>query len=191
MAVVDSSSTQVQQVLAKGPIPDPFPTLDAARSDPGRLAQIQTIRKQINELGIKYIFFEQVSVSGHVNGKGVSSTVWDRVAEDGYQLVNEVEAELGYTFLCGIEPEMMWLKKTDDPNQAEGLTKPWCYHINQFEELREIILDVIDYGDRLGISPTYGDHEDSPGQLELNFLFDRAVRTADNLSTYRQICAAV
>jgi glutamine synthetase len=262
MAVVESGPTQVQQVLAKGAIPDPFPTLDAARSDPGRLAQIQAIRKQINELGIKYVFFQQVSVSGHVNGKGVSATVWDKVAEDGYQLVygatadlfvdarnhyigfgpeeselaaiadldtfrqlpwdprvarvycdcydtetgqlldsdprqnlkrivNEVESELGYTFLCGIEPEMMWLKKTDDPNDAEGLTKPWCYHINQFEELREIILDVIDYGDRLGISPTYGDHEDSPGQLELNFLFDRAVRTADNLSTYRQICAAV
>jgi hypothetical protein len=36
-----------------------------------------------------------------------------------------------------------------------------------------------------------GDHEDSLGQLELNFLFDRAIRTADNVSTYRQICAAV
>ena len=45
--------------------------------------------------------------------------------------------------------------------------------------------------EKLGITPTYGDHEDSPGQLELNFLFDRAIRTADNLSTYRQICAAV
>src|SRR5439155_1468884 len=83
------------------------------------------------------------------------------------------------------------MAKTEDPNDARGLTKPWCYHINQFEELREIILDVVDYGERLGISPTYGDHEDSPGQLELNFLFDRAVRTADSLSTYRQICAAV
>ena len=86
---------------------------------------------------------------------------------------------------------MMWMKKTDDPNDAEGIPKPWCYHINQFEELRPIILDVIDYGERLGINPSHGDHEDSPGQLELNFLFDRAVRTADNLSTYRQICAAV
>jgi glutamine synthetase len=105
--------------------------------------------------------------------------------------MNEVEAELGYTFLCGVEPEMMWLKKTDDPNKAEGITKPWCYHINQFEELRPIILDVIDYGQKLGIEPTYGDHEDSPGQLELNFRFDRALRTADNLSTYRQLCAAV
>ena len=108
--------------------------------------------------------------------------------------MNEVEQELGYTFLCGIEPEMMWMKRPTgsiDPNEAEGITKPWCYHINQFEELRPIILDVIDYGEKLGINPTYGDHEDSPGQLELNFLFDRAVRTADNLSTYRQICAAV
>jgi glutamine synthetase len=86
---------------------------------------------------------------------------------------------------------MMWMKRTEDPNEAEGLTKPWCYHINQFEELRPIILDVIEYGEKLGINPTYGDHEDSPGQLELNFLFDRALRTAHNLSTYRQICAAV
>src|SRR5258708_13285441 len=86
---------------------------------------------------------------------------------------------------------MMWMRKTDGPNDAVGLTKPWCYHINQFEELRDIILDVGDYGEQLGISPTYGDHEDSPGQLELNFMFDRALRTADNLSTYRPICAAV
>src|ERR671911_1484794 len=262
MATAEAGPTQVQSILAKGPIPDPIPTLEEARSDSGRRQKIQEIRKRINELGIKYIFFQQISVSGHVNGKGVSATQWDKVAEDGYQLVygatadlfvdrsdryigfgpeeselaaiadcdtfrqlpwdsrvarvfcdcydtetgqllesdprqnlkrimNEVEQELGYTFLCGIEPEMMWLKKTDDPNQAEGLTKPWCYHINQFEELRPIILDVIDYGERLGINPTYGDHEDSPGQLELNFRFDRACRTADNLSTYRQICAAV
>src|SRR5205823_2842074 len=89
------------------------------------------------------------------------------------------------TFLCGIEPEMMWMKKTDDPNDAVGLTKPWCYHINQFEELREIILDVVDYGERLGINPTYGDHEDSPGQLELNFLYDRPGRIPDH---YRGLC---
>src|SRR5919198_5079595 len=182
MAVVESGPTQVQGVLAKGPIPDPFSTLDEARHDPGRHEKIQQIRKLINERGIKYIFFQQVSVSGHVNGKGVSSTIWEKVAEEGYQLVygatadlfvdrgdryigfgpeeselaaipdvdtfrqlpwdprvarvfcdcydtetgelleadprqnlkrimNEVESELGYTFLCGIEPEMMWLKR--------------------------------------------------------------------------------
>ena len=34
MAVVESGPTEVQRVLAKGPIPDPFPTLDQARNDP-------------------------------------------------------------------------------------------------------------------------------------------------------------
>src|SRR6478609_61865 len=194
MAVVESGPTQVQRVLAKGSIADPFPSLEQARSDPGRLEKIRQVRKLIDERGIKYIFFQQVSVSGHVNGKGVAATQWENVAEAGYQLVYGATADLfvdRHDRYIGIEPEMMWMRKTDDPNDAVGLTKPWCYHINQFEELREIILDVIDYGEQLGITPTYGDHEDSPGQLELNFLFDRAVRTADNLSTYRQICAAV
>ena len=36
-----------------------------------------------------------------------------------------------------------------------------------------------------------GDHEDAPGQLELNFTFDDVLRTCDRLSTYRQICAQV
>src|SRR4030095_6117614 len=47
-----------------------------------------------NELGIKYIFFQQVSVSGHVNGKGVSATMWEKVAEEGYQLVYAATADL-------------------------------------------------------------------------------------------------
>ena len=37
MAVVESGSPEVQRVLGKGPIPDPFPTLDLARHDPDRL----------------------------------------------------------------------------------------------------------------------------------------------------------
>ncbi len=36
-----------------------------------------------------------------------------------------------------------------------------------------------------------GDHEDAPGQLELNWMFDDVLRNADRLTTYRQICAQV
>src|SRR5213594_3857138 len=94
MAVVERGPTQVQQVLAKGAIADPFPSLEQARNDPGRLERIREIRSLINELGIKYIFFQQVSVSGHVNGKGVAATQWEKVAEDGYQLVYGATADL-------------------------------------------------------------------------------------------------
>ena len=58
----------------------------------------------------------------------------------------------------------------------EGVTKPYCYHIHQFEELRPVLMDVVEYGQALGLDMSYGDHEDAPGQLELNFRFDRPVR---------------
>ena len=79
----------------------------------------------------------------------------------------------------------------EDGAAPEGVTKPYCYHIHQFEELRPVLLDVVEYGQALGLDMSYGDHEDAPGQLELNFRFDRPVRTADNITTYRQVCAAV
>ena len=106
-------------------------------------------------------------------------------------VVKEFEEELGLSFLIGIEPEMMWLKKPEPGEVPEGVTKPYCYHIHQFEELRPVLMDVIEYGQKLGLDMSYGDHEDAPGQLELNFRFDRPVRTADNITTYRQVIAAV
>src|SRR3979490_1693418 len=94
MAVVEAGATRVQRVRAKGPIADPIPTLDQARSDPQRLEKIRQIRKIIDERGIKYIFFQQVSISGPVNGKGVVATQWEKVAEEGYQLVYGATADL-------------------------------------------------------------------------------------------------
>ena len=43
----------------------------------------------------------------------------------------------------------------------------------------------------MGLDMIQGDHEDAPGQLELNFMFDDVLRNADRLTTYRQICAQV
>ena len=243
-------------------IEPPPATLEEARNAPGRAERIEEIAAEIEREGIEYVFFQQVSVSGHINGKGVVASYFPQVAERGYQLVygatadlftdrqdnyigfgpeeselaamadldtfcrlpwdprvarvycdcydtetgelldadprqnlkriaHDVEQELGYTFLCGIEPEMMWLKLSEDGGAPEGVTKPYCYHINQFEQLRPVILDVISHGKAMGLDMSYGDHEDAPGQLELNFRFDRALRTADNITTYRQICTAV
>ena len=107
------------------------------------------------------------------------------------KIAHEFEQELGYQFLIGIEPEMMWLRKPREGEAPQGVTKPYCYHIHQFEELRPVLLDVVEYGQALGLDMSYGDHEDAPGQLELNFRFDRPLRTADNITTYRQVCAAV
>ena len=91
----------------------------------------------------------------------------------------------------GTEPEMMWLKRDEDGKPDGGFSKPYCYHIDQFESLRPVYMRVIEYSRAMGLDMIQGDHEDAPGQLELNFTFDDALRTADRLTTYRQICAQV
>lgn len=91
----------------------------------------------------------------------------------------------------GVEPEMMWLKRGEDGQPAGGFSKPYCYHIDQFESLRPVYMKVIEYSRAMGLDMIQGDHEDAPGQLELNFTYDDPLRTADRLTTYRQICAQV
>ena len=236
-------------------------------NQPGRTEQIKEVRSKIKELGIEYIYYQFISVTGRIVGKGIPSDHWERTAERGFQLVYGATANLfldrhknyiGYgpeaselvgipdpeTFVqlpwdkriarvfctcfrnreedddpggyltsdcrgnlrrihdefqkkhklqlrAGTEPEMMWLKKGPDGLPSAGYTKPNCYHIDQFEMLRPVTLKVVEYARSMGLDMVQGDHEDAPGQLELNFQFDDVLRNADRLTTYRQICAQV
>ncbi|MET1027120.1 MAG: glutamine synthetase family protein, partial [Dongiaceae bacterium] len=242
--------------------------LDEHVNQKGRKELVKQVRAKINELGIKYIYYQFVSVTGRIVGKGIPSDHWEQIAERGFQLVYGSTANLftdrhrnyiGYgpeaselvgipdpeTFVqlpwdkrvarvfctcfrnreekknpgghltsdCrgnlriihnefqkkhkglhlrhGCEPEMMWLKKGENGLPDGGFTKPNCYHIDQFEMLRPVFLKVIEYAQAMGLDMIQGDHEDAPGQLELNFMFDDCLRTSDRLTTYRQICAQV
>ena len=97
----------------------------------------------------------------------------------------------GLHLRVGCEPEMLWLKPGDGNEPYLGTTKPYAYHIDQFEQLSEVWLRVYDYSIAMGLDIIQGDHEDAPGQVELNFRYDDALRTCDRLTTYRQICAQV
>lgn len=97
----------------------------------------------------------------------------------------------GLSLRIGTEPEMMWLKYDDDGKPRDGVSKPYCYHIDQFESLRPVSMQVIRYCRAMGFDMIQGDHEDAPGQLELNWMYDDVLRNADRLTTYRQICAQV
>jgi glutamine synthetase len=107
------------------------------------------------------------------------------------RLHTDFQAKHGLHLRSGTEPEMMWLKKGEDGQPAGGFSNPYCYHIDQFESLRPVYMRVIEYGRAMGFDMIQGDHEDAPGQLELNFTFDDCLRNADRLTTYRQICAQV
>ncbi len=242
--------------------------LDKHVNAPGRADMVKQVREMINELGIQYIYFQFISVTGRIVGKGIPADHWERTAERGFQLVYGSTANLyidrhghyiGYgaeaselvgipdpeTFcqlpwdkrvarvFCtcfrnreernnpgghltsdcrgnlrlfheefkdkhngmhlriGTEPEMMWLKRGPDGLATGGVTKPNCYHIDQFEELRPVFMKVIEYSQAMGLDMIQGDHEDAPGQLELNWMYDDVLRNSDRLTTYRQICAQV
>jgi glutamine synthetase len=235
--------------------------------DAARVAGVKKVRALIDTLGIEYIYYQFVSVTGRIMGKGAPADHWERLANKGFQLVygstanlfisrsgrylgygpeaselvglaepdtfvqlpweprvarvfctlfrNREEAKDAGEFLSadcrgnlarahaaferkhrlslrlGTEPEMMWLKKGADGKPDGGVTKPFFYHIDQFEELRPITLRVTEYCRKMGIDSIQGDHEDAPGQIELNWTYDTVERTADRLTTYRQICAQV
>ena len=235
---------------------------------PGREELVKQVRAKIDELGISYIYYQFISVTGRIVGKGIPADHWERTAQNGFQLVYGSTANLfvdrygdyiGYgpespelvgipdpeTFCqlpwdkrvarvyctcfrnreekenpgahltsdCrgnlriihdefkekydglhmrhGMEPEMMWLKRGEDGMPDGGFSKPFCYHIDQFESLRPVFMKVIEYSRAMGLDMIQGDHEDAPGQLELNWQFDDVMRTCDRLTTYRQICAQV
>ena len=234
----------------------------------GRDESIEQVRRRIVDEGITYVYFQFVSVTGRIMGKGIPADHWASVAVKGFQLVygatanlfidrhdqyigygpeahelvglpdvetfsvlpwdpkvarvfctlfrgreeiddpggylssdcrgnlrrlhEQFTADTGLHLRVGCEPEMMWLKTNPDGTPSvEGATRPYCYHIDQFSELQPVIHRVIDYCGRLGLDMIQGDHEDAPGQLELNFEFDRAELTADRLTTYRQVCRQV
>ena len=242
--------------------------LETYVKDKKRQDYIKQVRKKIDKLGIEYIYYQFISVTGRIVGKGVPADHWESIANKGFQLVYGATANLftnrhgdyiGYgpeahelvgipdpeTFVqipwdkriarvfctcfrnreeesdpggfltsdcrgnlkrahedfkkkhklelrAGTEPEMMWLTKNEDGSPTgSGFSKPYCYHIDQFESLRPVYMKVIEYSRAMGLDIIQGDHEDAPGQLELNFNYDDVVRNADRLSTYRQICAQV
>ena len=75
-------------------IAPPPATLEEARNQPGRREQIEELTRRIESEGIKYVFFQQVSITGRVMGKGVVARFFPQVAEKGYQLVYGATANL-------------------------------------------------------------------------------------------------
>ena len=84
----------VQTVLETPQTKKPPATLEEARNQPGRIERIAEITERIEREGIKYVFFQQVSITCRVMGKGVVASFFPQVAQKGYQLVYGATANL-------------------------------------------------------------------------------------------------
>ena len=116
----------VDTVLSSPRIEPAPATLEEARNAPGRAEKIEQLTRRIEAEGIKYVFFQQVSVTGRVMGKGVVSSFFPQVAERGYQLVYGAVANLftdRYGNYIGFGPEESELAAVADLDTFAVL--PW------------------------------------------------------------------
>ena len=60
----------------------------------GREEKIAEVRRRIDAEGITYIYYQFVSVTGRIMGKGVPATHWESIARKGFQLVYGATANL-------------------------------------------------------------------------------------------------
>ena len=68
--------------------------LEAYVSTRGRAEQVRRVREKIKELGVTYIYYQFISVTGRIVGKGIPADHWERTAERGFQLVYGSTANL-------------------------------------------------------------------------------------------------
>ena len=116
----------VETVLASPRIAPAPATLEEARNAPGRRERIEELTRLIEERDIRYVFFQQVSITGRVMGKGVVSSFFPAVAERGYQLVYGATANLftdRYGNYIGFGPEESELAAVADLDTFAVL--PW------------------------------------------------------------------
>ena len=180
-------------------------------ADKQRAELVKKVRSKINELNIQYIYYQFISVTGRIVGKGIPADHWEKRHLKGFQLVYGSTANLfidrhdqyiGYgpeamelvgiligipsantlgqksgwgilrmfleieksvkiqahflpqivekpqksplwvqkstewNYELGRNQEMMWLKRGEDGKPNGGVTEPYYYHIDQFEDLR-------------------------------------------------------
>ena len=68
--------------------------LDRFVAEEGRDALIADVRRRIDAEGVTYIYYQFVSVTGRIMGKGVPAAHWESMAAKGFQLVYGSTANL-------------------------------------------------------------------------------------------------
>ena len=68
--------------------------IEAFIGQEGRDKAIQEVRKQIDAAGVEYMYYQFVSVTGRIMGKGIPAAHWENIANKGFQLVYGSTANL-------------------------------------------------------------------------------------------------
>ncbi|MCL2019597.1 MAG: glutamine synthetase family protein [Oscillospiraceae bacterium] len=116
-------------------------------------------------------------------------------AHDSRALLKKVTAhaeKLGYVCKIGAECEF-YLFKTDDDGEptATTLDKGGYLDIAPLDRCGDIRREICLILEEMGITPQTSHHEQGPGQNEIDFKFDDALTSADNLQTFKSVVKAI
>ena len=96
--------------------------------------------------------------------------------------------ERGMTFKTGIEPEFYLVKKEGTSVQlidsVEDIAKP-CYDLKLLSRRMDFLQTLNEYLNTLGWHSEAADHEDGPGQYEVNLRFDDALASCDKYTFFK------
>lgn len=102
-------------------------------------------------------------------------------------------ADLGYTFNVGVEPEHFLVTRDNegniqpwDPRSVDRLAKP-CYDYAALAPAMQYVRAMLQGMNKLGWEAYQMDHEDAPGQYEINFKYADALTTCDRLTFLRMM----
>ena len=98
----------------------------------------------------------------------------------------------GFKPRIGLNSEFYLFRTDDDDNPTDI---PWdngsCYDIAPLDRSENIRREICLTMEEMGISPEKSYHENGPGQNEIDFEEDSALRTADNFITYKNVVGAI
>ena len=92
----------------------------------GRAERVAEVRRHIDAAGITYIYYQFISVTGRIMGKGVPAPHWESMAQKGFQLVYGSTANLfvdRHGEYIGYGPEAWELVGIPEPETFMPL--PW------------------------------------------------------------------
>lgn len=97
--------------------------------------------------------------------------------------VARLEAQ-GWTLQAGLEPEFFLLDANGEAPREDSLSKP-SYDYQNLLRRRAFIEEIVSALNICGLQVFQIDHEDAPGQYEINYRYADALRAADNLMLFK------
>jgi glutamine synthetase len=102
--------------------------------------------------------------------------------------LGRLSKERGMTFKTGIEPEFYLVRKEGNSvrliDDVEDVAKP-CYDVKLLNRRMDFLQTLNEYLDALGWRSEATDHEDGPGQYEVNLRYDDALASCDKYTFFK------